>query len=53
MRLPPIEDVDRYLELGFTHLSVGFNRFAHPPTPHHEHLTTVVRVRDGARAITG
>lgn len=41
------------VELGFTHLSVGFNRFAHPPTPHHEHLTTVIRVLDGVRAITG
>ena len=39
--------------LGFTHLSVGFNRFAHPPTPHDEHLATVIRMLDGVRAITG
>jgi probable F420-dependent oxidoreductase len=41
------------VELGFTHLSVGFNRFAHPPTPHAEHLATVIGILDGVRAITG
>ena len=39
--------------LGFSHLSVGFNRFAHPPTSHDEHLATVIRILDGVRAITG
>jgi probable F420-dependent oxidoreductase len=36
--------------LSFSHLSVGFDRFAHPPTPHHEHLEFVLsridRIRD-------
>jgi probable F420-dependent oxidoreductase len=37
--------------LGFTHLSVGFDRFAHPPTPHAQHLELVMSVIDEVRSI--
>lgn len=37
--------------IGFSHLSVGFNRFAHPPTPHIGHLERVIEVIDDIRAI--
>jgi probable F420-dependent oxidoreductase len=40
-------------ELGFSHLSVGFDRFAHPPTPHEQHLEAVLAVIDEVRSIVG
>jgi probable F420-dependent oxidoreductase len=40
-------------ELGFSHFSVGFDRFAHPPTPHEGHLEAVLAVIDEVRAIVG
>lgn len=39
--------------IGFSHLSVGFNRFAHPPTPHLGHLARVMEVIDDVRDIVG
>jgi probable F420-dependent oxidoreductase len=39
--------------IGFSHLSVGFNRFAHPPTPHLGHLERVMEVVDDVRNIVG
>lgn len=38
--------------IGYSHLSVGFNRFAHPPTPHQQHLERVIEVADEIRSIT-
>jgi probable F420-dependent oxidoreductase len=38
-------------EVGYSHLSVGFNRFAHPPTPHHQHLERTIEVVDEVRRI--
>ena len=40
-------------EVGYSHLSVGFNRFAHPPTPHHRHLERTIEVVDEVRRIVG
>lgn len=37
--------------LGFSHLSVGFDRFANPPTAHAQHLEAVLAVVDDVRAI--
>jgi probable F420-dependent oxidoreductase len=37
--------------LGFTHLSVGYDRFANPPAPHDRHLARVLEVIDDIRAI--
>jgi probable F420-dependent oxidoreductase len=37
--------------IGYSHLSVGFNRFAHPPTPHQQHLERVIEVAGEIRAI--
>lgn len=37
--------------LGFSHLSVGFDRFAQPDTPHRQHLDTVIAVIDEIRSI--
>ena len=39
--------------IGYSHLSVGFNRFAHPPTPHQQHLERVIEVADQVRDIVG
>ncbi len=40
-------------ELGFSHFSVGFDRFAHPPTSHEAHLDAVLAVIDEVRSIVG
>lgn len=39
--------------LGYSHLSVGLDRFARPGTPHREHLATVIAALDDIRAIVG
>ncbi len=36
--------------LGFSHLSVGFDRFARPDTPHRQHLDEVISHADAIRA---
>ncbi len=40
-------------ELGFSHFSVGFDRFAHPPTSHDAHLDAVLAVIEEVRSIVG
>src|SRR5262245_11737274 len=44
---------DQAAELGFSHFTVGFDRFAHPPTSHEAHLAAVLAVIDEIRAIVG
>jgi hypothetical protein len=44
--------VEQAAELGFSHLSVGLDRFALPGTPHHAHLDAVLAVVDEVRVIT-
>jgi probable F420-dependent oxidoreductase len=39
--------------LGFSHFSVGYDRFANPATPHQGHLDAVIEALDEVRAITG
>lgn len=46
-------EAEEAAEIGYSHLSVGFNRFAHPPTPHQQHLERVIEVVDRIRAIVG
>jgi alkanesulfonate monooxygenase SsuD/methylene tetrahydromethanopterin reductase-like flavin-dependent oxidoreductase (luciferase family) len=46
-------EAEEAVEIGYSHLSVGFNRFAHPPTPHQQHLERVIEVVDRIRAIVG
>ena len=40
-------------ELGLSHFSLGWNRFAGPPRDHRGHLDAIVEVLDDVRAITG
>jgi probable F420-dependent oxidoreductase len=40
-------------ELGFSHFSVGLDRFVHSPTDHADHLRAVLAVIDEIRAIVG
>lgn len=40
-------------ELGFSHLSIGYHRFAAPETDHRGHLDAVTAVLDDVRSITG
>ncbi len=42
---------DQAASLGFSHLSVGFDRFAQPGVPHRQHLDTVIAVIDEIRSI--
>jgi len=44
---------DQAAELGFSHLSVGFDRFAFPPTDHAAHLDLVLDTIGGIRAAVG
>jgi hypothetical protein len=37
----------------FAHLAGVASHVAHPPRPHHEHLTTVIGVLDGVHTFTG
>ena len=43
--------VEEAIELGFAHLSVGFNRLAHPGRSHDEHLDAVLAVKDELDAL--
>jgi probable F420-dependent oxidoreductase len=45
--------VEEALQLGFSDLSVGFNRLANPGRPHDEHLDAVVAVKTELDAIVG
>ena len=38
-------------ELGFSHFSVGYDRFANPDTPHLAHLDAVIEIIDDVRAL--
>jgi hypothetical protein len=38
-------EVDTALELGFSHLSFGFNRIANPGLTHDEHLDAVLTAK--------
>jgi probable F420-dependent oxidoreductase len=40
-------------ELGFSHFSLGYHRFAAPPTDHRGHLDAVIGVLDDVRSIAG
>ncbi len=42
---------ERAAQLGFSHFSIGFDRFARPATPHRGHLDAVVEVIDDVRTI--
>lgn len=44
--------VEEAVALGFSHLSVGFDRFGNPPTPHQQHLERVIEVIDDVRSMT-
>ena len=45
--------VARAVELGFSDLSVGFNRMAHPGADHRAHLDAIVAVKDELDGIVG
>jgi probable F420-dependent oxidoreductase len=43
--------VEEAVELGFAHLSIGFDRLAHPGRPHEEHLDAVIATKPTVDAI--
>jgi hypothetical protein len=42
--------IEQAAELGFSHVSVGFDRFARPEATHAEHLDTVIATLPDIRA---
>ena len=47
------KEVDEALELGFSHLSVGFNRMANPGLAHAQHLDVVLDVKPEVDRLVG
>jgi probable F420-dependent oxidoreductase len=46
-------DVEEAIELGFTHLSIGFHRFAYPGRSHAEHLARSIDAKAEVDAMLG
>jgi probable F420-dependent oxidoreductase len=46
-------DVEQGLELGFSHLSVGFNRMANPGLSHDQHLAAIAAAKPELDALIG